>query len=101
MGNVRFLETLILGKVAPKYMSAGPRASITLTSGTAAHRPVPGGTVISGWVAAVESVARGLAVELAPIRVNFVCLGAVQTELLESLMTAENREATLQRFRGS
>ena len=102
MGNVRFLGPLILGKVllnTPKYMSAGPKASVTLTGGTNSHRPMRGRAVIAGWGSGVEGVARGLAVELAPIRVNLVCLGAVHTELLEGLLTGDNREAMTKLFK--
>ena len=102
MGNVRFLGPLILGKVLlnkPEYMSAGPKASITLTGGTNTHRPMPGRAVMAGWGSGVEGVARGLAVDLAPVRVNLVCLGAVRTELLEGFLNDENREATMKLFK--
>ncbi len=45
-----------------------PSGSITLTSGIAAYRPMPRGTVVAAINAALEGLVRALAVELAPIR---------------------------------
>ena len=50
--------------------------------------------VSSAMAGAVEHLARGLAVELAPIRVNCVCPGYVLTEVWDSI-PAETREAQL------
>jgi NAD(P)-dependent dehydrogenase (short-subunit alcohol dehydrogenase family) len=55
--------------------------SIVLTSGAAGHRPHPGFVIGASICAAVEAAARTLAVELAPMRVNVVCPGFVDTEL--------------------
>jgi NAD(P)-dependent dehydrogenase (short-subunit alcohol dehydrogenase family) len=38
-GVVRFLAPLLIGKLAPQYMSVSNRSSITLTSGSMARRP--------------------------------------------------------------
>ena len=84
-GHVRFLSPFIIGKLAPKYMSPGPRASITLTGGTLSRRPVKNWAVQAGWSSGVEGITRGLAVELAPLRVNLVSPGAVRTELFDGL----------------
>jgi NAD(P)-dependent dehydrogenase (short-subunit alcohol dehydrogenase family) len=76
-----------LGKIAPE-------GSITLTNGMIAHRPRPGSAVSSAMAGAVEHLARGLAVELAPIRVNCVCPGLIHTEVWNSI-PAETREERL------
>ena len=55
--------------------------SITLTSGAAGTRPHAGFTIGASICAAVEGAARTLAVELAPIRVNVVVPGYVDTGL--------------------
>jgi NAD(P)-dependent dehydrogenase (short-subunit alcohol dehydrogenase family) len=52
-----------------------------LTSGTAAVRPAPGTALAAGAAAAIEGLTRGLAAELAPIRVNAVRPGAIRTPL--------------------
>ena len=52
----------------------------------------------AAYGSAVEGLARGLAVDLAPVRVNAVSPGAVRTELfagLEEEMVERLREATL------
>jgi NAD(P)-dependent dehydrogenase (short-subunit alcohol dehydrogenase family) len=58
-----------------------PGASITLTTGAAGRRAVPGWAVVASGCGAVESLTRALAVELAPIRVNAVLAGMVRTDL--------------------
>ncbi|MFE3029692.1 SDR family oxidoreductase [Nocardia tengchongensis] len=63
---------------APGLRSDG---SITLTTGTAGPRPVPGSAVTSSVCGAVEALTRALAVELAPIRVNAVMPGVVRSPL--------------------
>jgi NAD(P)-dependent dehydrogenase (short-subunit alcohol dehydrogenase family) len=56
--------------------------SITLFSGNLAVKPLPGASVVSAAVAAIEAFGRALAIELKPIRVNTVRSGAVDTPLL-------------------
>ncbi|MGL5075715.1 MAG: SDR family oxidoreductase, partial [Waterburya sp.] len=76
--------------VLPK-MSAG---SITLMSGLFATRPVPGVATIAAAVAGVEAMTRTFALELAPIRVNAVCPGYIDTPLLQTAF-GDNYEQTL------
>jgi NAD(P)-dependent dehydrogenase (short-subunit alcohol dehydrogenase family) len=63
-----------------------PDGSITFTSGTAAWRPLPGGSVGSASCGAIEAFARALAVELAPIRVNTIAPGLIDTPLIAAVM---------------
>ena len=84
-GTVRFLSPLVIGKLAPHYMNPGPISSITLTGGTMSHRPLKHWTVQAAWGSGVEGVARGLATDLAPIRVNIVNPGAVYTEIFQGI----------------
>ena len=58
-----------------------PGGSIVLTSGTIGVRPSPGAALAAGSAAAIEGLTRGLAVELAPVRVNAVRPGAIRTPL--------------------
>jgi NAD(P)-dependent dehydrogenase (short-subunit alcohol dehydrogenase family) len=58
-------------------------SSITLVSGVVSARPTAGTAVAAASAGAVEALARALAVELAPVRVNAVCPGAVETPMLE------------------
>jgi NAD(P)-dependent dehydrogenase (short-subunit alcohol dehydrogenase family) len=60
-----------------------PEASITLISGVLADRPNSYGTaVLAAASAAMEAFARGLALELAPRRVNTLSPGTTDTPLL-------------------
>ncbi|MDB5483941.1 MAG: hypothetical protein JWO83_4994 [Caulobacteraceae bacterium] len=89
---VRFWGAMAVVKAAlPKI---APEGSITLTNGMIAHRPRPGSAVSSAMAGAVEHLARGLAVELGPIRVNCVCPGLIRTEVWNSI-PAESREDQL------
>ncbi|KAL9609779.1 MAG: hypothetical protein Q9167_005475 [Letrouitia subvulpina] len=97
-GNVRFLAPLMLAKHAPQYMSPGPASSLTLTSGTQAQRPSKNWAVVAAWGAAIEGLAKGLATDLAPIRVNCVSPGAVKTELFDGF-PPEGMEEALKTFR--
>jgi len=69
--------------------------SIVLTSGAAGRRPHPGFVIGASICAAMEAVTRTLAVELAPIRVNVVTPGFVDTELWSNIPA----EARQQMFR--
>lgn len=66
--------------------------SITLTSGVYAVRPPRGAAPLAAINSAVEGLTRALAVELAPIRVNAVSPGIVDTPLYHG-MTADERRA--------
>ena len=81
--TTRTLGPLTLSPLAKKYMTDSKHSSITVTSGVLAYRPLHGRGRMTGLADGLESTARGLAVDLAPIRANFVVLGLIQTPLLE------------------
>jgi NAD(P)-dependent dehydrogenase (short-subunit alcohol dehydrogenase family) len=92
------LETRVWGSVfaatygAPRMTEGG---SITFCSGVSGLRPRPGGSSVSAAsCGAVESMARSLAIELAPIRVNTIVPGLVDTPLLDGAL-GDRREAAL------
>jgi len=61
--------------------------SVTFISGTLADRPNAYGTaVLAAASAAMEALARGLALELAPVRVNTLSPGTTDTPLLHSAL---------------
>lgn len=76
--RVRFWGALAVAKHGARCVPPG--GSIILTNGMAAHRPQKGMPVASAMAGAVEHLVLGLAVELAPVRVNGVCPGAIVTE---------------------
>jgi NAD(P)-dependent dehydrogenase (short-subunit alcohol dehydrogenase family) len=57
-----------------------PRASIVLMSGAASARPL-GAAAYAACNSALEGLARGLAVELSPVRVNCLSPGTTDSEL--------------------
>jgi NAD(P)-dependent dehydrogenase (short-subunit alcohol dehydrogenase family) len=84
-GNIRYISALIMAKVALKYMHQTSQSSITLSGGVANLRPPSGWSTPAGWAAATEGLARALAVELNPIRVNLIAPGSVDTEMFDDL----------------
>ncbi len=59
--------------------------SLTFTSGFLSVRPKPGAAIQGAINAALEGLTRGLALELAPVRVNCVSPGLVKTEMYATL----------------
>jgi NAD(P)-dependent dehydrogenase (short-subunit alcohol dehydrogenase family) len=66
-----------------------PGGSLTFIGGTGGRRPEVGGTLISALTAALPALARNLAVEIAPIRVNVIAAGFVDTPLSATLLGAD------------
>ena len=62
-----------------------PGGSIVLTSGTSSRRPPVGFAIGASISGAIEALSRALAMELAPLRVNVVVPGLVDTELWSSI----------------
>lgn len=71
-----------------------PGGSFTFCSGVSAWRPRPNRSIGAAATAAVESFARGMAVELAPIRVNTLCPGSFDTPVLDRVF-GDRKEAAL------
>jgi len=61
------------------------QGSITLFSGTVTQKPLPGATMFAAVGAASEASGRIWAYELAPIRVNTVVPGVIETNIWSSL----------------
>ncbi|HET9169105.1 MAG TPA: SDR family oxidoreductase [Actinospica sp.] len=93
--DVRFWGAVAVAKhAAPRIRPGG---SITLTSGTIGVRPSPGAALAAAGSAATEGLARGLAVDLAPVRVNVIRSGAVRTPLWDGVPEPQ-RAAILETF---
>ncbi len=75
-----------------KHATINAGGSLTLLSGQMARRPRPG--LLTGAVsnAAIDILGRGLAVELAPVRVNTVSPGIIDTAL-HARLPDDQREA--------
>lgn len=75
----KIIGPLLLAKYGAPQLEAG--GSITFTSGIAAYRPGRRGSVVAAVNGALESLVYALAIELAPIRVNAVSPGWVDTPI--------------------
>lgn len=79
----KLVGPLLLAKHgAPMLSKTG---SITFTSGIAAYRPAARGSVVAAVNGALASLAYALAIELAPIRVNVVSPGWVDSPIWEAV----------------
>jgi len=88
----KFYGPLLLAKHgAPMLPATG---SLTFVSGIAAYRPAARGAVVAAVNAALEGLVRALAVELAPIRVNAVSPGWVNTPIWE-FVAGDKKDDTL------
>ena len=76
--DAKFWGQYRLAKHGAQYIR--PNGSITFTSGIASRRSYPGYSAVSAMNAATEALAQAIAIELAPVRVNTVCPGFVDTD---------------------
>ncbi|MEV5508275.1 SDR family oxidoreductase [Streptomyces orinoci] len=80
------VETKLLGAwLIGKYAAGHVTGSVTYTSGINAYRPNGSNTIVAAANGALESLAYGLAVELAPVRVNVISPGWVDTPIWDQL----------------
>ncbi len=80
------VDTKVLGAwLVGKYASGRVTGSITYTSGINAYRPNGSNTVVAAANGALASLAYGLAIELAPVRVNVISPGWVDTPIWDQL----------------
>jgi len=73
---------------APRLREGG---SITFNSGGYAVKPTAGVAAVTASLAALEMLGKSLALELAPIRVNTVRPGTIETRLWSSMFYAERQ----------
>ena len=77
---------------APRLAASG---SITYLSGIAAYRPALGGSLAATVNGALESMVRALALELAPVRVNAISPGWVDTPVWDHIAAPDVKRARL------
>jgi NAD(P)-dependent dehydrogenase (short-subunit alcohol dehydrogenase family) len=88
--NVKVVGPIFLAKhFAPRMPADG---SFVLFSGAAARKPLAGMLAVGATNAAVDVLTRSLAVELAPIRVNAISPGTIDTGAYDAL-GAEKKQA--------
>jgi NAD(P)-dependent dehydrogenase (short-subunit alcohol dehydrogenase family) len=78
--NARFWSIVHVSRAA----RINPGGSLTLVTGSATLRPPKGIAVLSAIGAAVNALCRGLALEMAPVRVNTVIPGPADTPLWDA-----------------
>jgi NAD(P)-dependent dehydrogenase (short-subunit alcohol dehydrogenase family) len=74
---------------AAEFRSGG---SLTLVSGFLSVRPRPNSAIVSAANAALESLSRALALELAPVRVNCVSPGIIDTPIRAAMPEQARKE---------
>lgn len=94
----KLLAPLFLAQAALPILSKD--GSITFVSGIAAERPIPGGALTGAVNGGLNALVRGMAIELAPIRVNSVSPGWVETPIWQQVVPDETkREQTFTAMR--
>ena len=88
--ELRYWAALAAVKYGSKNIRKG--GSVVLTTGVAGQRPQKGWVVAASVCGTIEALTRGLALELAPIRVNAVSPGVVRTNLWQSMSAAEREQ---------
>ncbi|KAB5560010.1 short chain dehydrogenase [Coniochaeta sp. 2T2.1] len=91
--HMRMSVPIIIAKTAARYLPKERTSSLTITSGCVADKPTPGWAVIGFLAGGLSAVAKALAVDLAPVRVNVVQPGYVDTPLWD--MEEETKRATI------
>lgn len=66
--------------------------SIVLFSGIFSHRPAPNTAIMASVNGAIEALGRALAIELAPIRVNVIVPGYVDTPLFSNMKDSDREK---------
>lgn len=79
----KLLAALLVAKHAAQRLRAG--GSVTFTSGVASERPLARGAWVAALNGALNSFVRGAALELAPVRVNALSPGWVDSELWDAI----------------
>jgi NAD(P)-dependent dehydrogenase (short-subunit alcohol dehydrogenase family) len=75
-----------------RFAEIRPGGSLTLVSGYLSTRPRPGAAIVGAVNGALESLTKSLALELAPIRVNTVSPGTIDTPIRASMPEAARRD---------
>ncbi len=101
-------RTLVDSKLYGQFLVArhaaphlSPHGSITFFSGTVTQKPMPGATAYAAVGAAAEAMARMLAFELAPRRVNTIVPGVIDTPAWDSLFDANTKSAVFSQIAAS
>lgn len=87
LAAVRYVAAVFVAKHAARYLAPGPESSIVLTTNVSDVKPGKGWALSTG-ATSLAGLVRGAAVDLAPVRVNCVKVGWVETERLWAVVRA-------------
>ena len=76
-GQMKIYAQLLMAKHASDHLTGGPNSSITFTGGIVGERPIPNWLLVTAFTCGLHGLARALAIELKPVRVNIVQPGMV------------------------
>jgi len=96
--NDRFISMLSIAKHALPNIKPG--GSITYMGGTTSRKPGPGYAITGPLNDAVETLTKNLAVELAPVRINMIAAGFVNTQLSQDIL-GDRFEDRISQLKGS
>lgn len=91
--HMRMFVPVMVAKVAARYLPKERQSSLTITSGAVVDKPSKNWTVVAFLATGLVGLTRALAVDMAPVRVNVVQPGFVQTPLWK--MDEETMKATV------
>ncbi|ETN36694.1 uncharacterized protein HMPREF1541_08972 [Cyphellophora europaea CBS 101466] len=94
----RVIGPILLAKVVQKYIKPESSSSFTMTSGVLTFRPFKAMSMQIAAGGGREVMTRALAVEMAPIRVNVVSPGAIQTPLLDLAAEAMGGKENMRQY---
>ncbi|KAL6243282.1 hypothetical protein RBB50_009834 [Rhinocladiella similis] len=84
--QVRTIAAILVAKVGTRYIKKDRHSSIVLTGGSISEKPIAGGWSMLALIGAgLNGLARQLAFDLAPIRVNAVAPGIIETDLWQGM----------------
>ncbi|KAJ9618533.1 uncharacterized protein PV06_09227 [Exophiala oligosperma] len=94
--QVRTISSILVAKIGSRYLKKDRHSSIVFTGGSISEKPIAGGWSMLALIGAgVNGLARQLAFDLAPIRVNAVAPGVIETDLWQG-MGEEGKKAFFQ-----
>jgi NAD(P)-dependent dehydrogenase (short-subunit alcohol dehydrogenase family) len=94
--DAKLVAALLLSKYAARQINK--HGSITFTAGIAAERPMPTAALVAAVNGGLFSFTYALAIGLAPVRVNTISPGWIDTPIWETSALAANRSAMFEQM---
>ncbi|OAG37381.1 hypothetical protein AYO21_08458 [Fonsecaea monophora] len=91
--QVRTIAAILVVKIGVRFMKKDRHSSIVLTGGSISEKPIAGGWSMLALIGAgLNGLTRQLAFDLAPIRVNCVAPGVIETDLWQGMDEESKKE---------